>query len=110
MVEPGPERSIGRLLAWLVALAAATASAGTLATMTSAFLKPHAFGGRDGQGAAGLAAMILLGTLVAFLVSGGATMWLSIGLHRRGARFAPRASAVLIGVAIVAGAALPHLR
>ncbi|MBL8920341.1 MAG: hypothetical protein JNJ54_15850 [Myxococcaceae bacterium] len=45
---------------WAVSLATTTASLATSALFVGAFLKPHSFGGRDGQGAAGLAALLLL--------------------------------------------------
>lgn len=59
--------------AWLVgfglSLAATCASLFVTVAMATAFLRPHAFGARDGQGAAGLAAVILLGGAVSSLVS-----------------------------------------
>lgn len=46
-------------------------------------MKPHAFGSRDGQGAAGLAALILLVGAGASLVSGVALVVVTVKLRRR---------------------------
>jgi hypothetical protein len=51
---------MGWWLGFGLALTATCASLFVLFGMGAVFMKPHAFGARDGQGAAGLAALILL--------------------------------------------------
>lgn len=75
--------------AWVcVVLVAAGTSAGAL-FFVGAFARPHAFGGRDGQGAAGLAALIVLvvGALALAMVIAGCA--LGILMRRRGVASAP---------------------
>ena len=97
---------------WLgsgLALAATCASLFVTGFMAAVFMKPHAFGGRDGQGAAGLAALILLVGAAASLVSGVALVVVTAKLRKR--FDAPWAWPVALGapavvVAVAVGLAL----
>ncbi len=71
---------------WLgagLALAATCASLFVTSFMAAVFMKPHAFGARDGQGAAGLAALILLVGAAASLVSGVGLVVVTMKLRKR---------------------------
>lgn len=96
MAEPvAPQASVALFLGWLVCLVAAMGGCGAAGLFCGMFLKPSAFGGRDGQGGAGLAALsMLVGAGVALvalplatflglkLKAGGmaAPFWLSLAL------------------------------
>lgn len=66
-----------------LALAATCASLFVTSFITTVFMKPHAFGNRDGQGAAGLAALILLVGAAASLVSGVGLLVVTAKLRKR---------------------------
>lgn len=109
MDERAPSAGLAWHIVWLLSLLGAASSVGTFSTWLSAILRPHAFGARDGQGAAGLAALILLGSLVVALVTSGVTAWATWKLHRRRVRYAVRLTLVVLGLAASIGVALPHL-
>lgn len=66
-----------------LALAATCASLFVTGFIATVFMKPHAFGSRDGQGAAGLAALILLAGAAASLVSGVGLLVVTAKLRKR---------------------------
>lgn len=70
---------------WAVGLISTTGSLLVTSLFIGAFLKPHAFGARDGQGAAGLAALILLVGAVAALISAIVLLVATTRVRRRGA-------------------------
>lgn len=77
------ERTVGWWLGWSVALLGTLGFAFFTSLMLVVFTKPHAFGNRDGQGAAGLAALMLVAGLVGGGVFGLSLVLTTIGLHRR---------------------------
>ena len=68
---------------WSVGLLTTTGSLMTSALFAGAFLKPHAFGGRDGQGAAGLAALLLLAGAGVGLISAIVLVFATTRVRRR---------------------------
>lgn len=73
-------------LLWIVwgLCCAGSALAGFVLMLFGAmFLRPHAFGARDGQGAAALALAVLLGSALSLLVTGGGSVLLAKRLSRR---------------------------
>lgn len=90
----------------VVATLAAAVSLFFAALFVSAFTVPHVFGARDGQGAAGLAALLLLASAAAALVTGVASMVLTLRLRARGWPHAWKYALGAFTLAIVAGAAL----
>lgn len=74
---------VGWRVGFAVAVALTTASFVTTAGITGLSMRPHAFGGRDGQGAAGLAALIFLGGAVASLTSLAGLVVVTAKLRRR---------------------------
>lgn len=75
--------SVWRWLAWAVPLLTCSGSLFFTSLFTVAFSKPHAFGGRDGQGAAGLAALMWFGAGDAALISGVVLLVLTSKLRTR---------------------------
>ncbi|MER2563449.1 MAG: hypothetical protein ABTQ32_22160 [Myxococcaceae bacterium] len=68
---------------WSAGLLTTTASLMTSGLFAGAFLKPHAFGGRDGQGAAGLAALLLLAGAGVALISAIVLVFATTRVRRR---------------------------
>jgi hypothetical protein len=102
--------SVGWVVGWALALVASVVSLFFLALFASAFMAPHAFGGRDGQGAAGLAALIMLVAAGGGLVSTIALLVVASKLSGRfGARWAWWAGLGLPVVAAVLGAVLARV-
>ncbi|MBL8939109.1 MAG: hypothetical protein JNM69_31390 [Archangium sp.] len=83
MSEPQPAKWWWAV--WAVGLISTTAGLVVSAFFAGAFLNPHAFGGRDGQGAAGLAALILLVGAGAALISAIVLLVATTRVRRRGA-------------------------
>jgi len=82
--EPMPERlSSAWWVGFSLVLAATCASVFVTAGVTAVFMRPNAFGARDGQGAAGLAALILLVSAAASLVSGVVLAIVTVKLRKR---------------------------
>lgn len=75
-------------LGWGLATVTATGASGSLGLFVGAFSRPHAFGGRDGQGAAGLAALLLLVSLGAAVFAELAVLLTARRLRRGGVRWA----------------------
>lgn len=75
--------SVWRWVAWAVPLLTCSGSLFLTALFTVAFSKPHAFGGRDGQGAAGLAALMWFGAGGVALISGVVLLVLTSKLRGR---------------------------
>jgi hypothetical protein len=104
LTAPAPTRlspPYALFAAWSLFATGALAGGATAAFMFGVFNKPHAFGNRDGQGAAGLAAMILLGGVFAFVVCEGLALFFASRLKRRGHRWAYKATLWPAGVALV---------
>jgi hypothetical protein len=96
---------IGWWVAWGLTAALSAAGAGAFGLMAFAFLQPHAFGGRDGQGAAGLAALVLLVGGAVMGVGLVAMLLVSGRLHAKaGVRWPRRVALALLAVAVVGGA------
>jgi len=90
-------------LGWGLSQAVATGAVATCTTFAALFLVPHAFGVRDGQGAAGLAALVLLASGAVALVAGILGLVLAYRLRGRGARWVPRAAWGLLALGVVLG-------
>ena len=103
-----PQRaSVGWVVGWGLALVTAVVSLFFAALFVAAFMAPHAFGNRDGQGAAGLAALLLLVSGGVGLVATAALLVLSSRLRSRfGARWAWWVGLSAPPVAAVLGALL----
>lgn len=104
MDEPLPPSGapLALLAGWLLSLAAATAASGAAAFFAGVFLKPHAFGGRDGQSGAGLAALFILVGAGAALVSLPIAVAFGARLRRHGLR-APLWASLLVPLLAAAG-------
>lgn len=70
---------------WTAGLISTAASLVVSSFFAGAFLRPHAFGNRDGQGAAGLAALILLVGAGVALISLVVLLVATTRVRRRGA-------------------------
>lgn len=71
---------------WSIGLISTTAGLVVTTFFAAVFMKPHAFGARDGQGAAGLAALILLVGAAVAVVSLVVLLVATTRVRRRGAR------------------------
>lgn len=92
---PVPRASSLLLGGWLLGLLAAIGGAGTFGLFLGAFSKPHAFGGRDGQGAAGIAALLLLVGLGVAVIGLVIATALGLRLRASGKPWAPKLSLAL---------------
>ncbi len=101
--------STGLWLAWGVATATAALASVFFGSFLAAFLRPHAFGGRDGQGAAGLAAVLLFVSLALAVVAEVVALLLARRLGQRGRAWAFPAALAAAGTGSVVGVLLGAL-
>lgn len=81
MTEAAPSR--GLWVVWGASCAGSAVAAFVLTLFGGMFVRPHAFGARDGQGAAVLALAVVVGSLVALLVTGGVSLVVGRRLAKR---------------------------
>jgi len=91
------------LAGWIATIAVAIGSTGTFALMFGMFNRPHAFGARDGQGAAAIAALLMLVAGGIALPSVIVAAVLGGKLRARGLGWATKVALVLPLLAGVAG-------